>query len=330
MKKLAKLTKRYWLITGLSALLLLVLTACGQQAQGSSGTKQIKIGILELMNQTALDDAREGFITELAKQGYKDGKNLSIHYVNAQNDQANLKSMSEQLAKDKNTVNLAIATPAAQALALADKETPLLFTAITDPVGAKLVRSLAQPGGNITGTTDLVPVAGQIKLLHQLFPQAKTIGLLYNAAEPNSLVQVKMAKAAIAKLGLHTTSLTVASTNDVAQAMTSLAAKADAVYVPADNVVAAAMATVGKVSAEKKVPVVPAASTMVPAGGVATNGIDYKKLGAQTARMAIKIIKGQKPADLAVEKPADVGLVVNQKLAHLFKIDPKEIVRSGH
>jgi putative ABC transport system substrate-binding protein len=237
--------------------------------------------------------------------------------------------MSEQLAKDKNTVNLAIATPAAQALLQADKDTPQLFTAITDPVAAKLVKSMKNPGGNVTGTSDLVPVSGQIKLLHELFPKAKTIGLLYNAAEPNSLVQVKMAKAAIAKLGLKSTATTVASTNDVSQAMTALAGKADAIYVPADNVVAASMATVGKISAEQKVPVIPAASTMVPAGGVATNGIDYKKLGAQTAQMAIKIIKGKKAKDLPVELPKDISLVVNQKLAKTFDIDPDKIVNDA-
>ncbi|QFR22132.1 ABC transporter substrate-binding protein [Schleiferilactobacillus harbinensis] len=322
--------KRYWLLTVVSMVLLLVLGACGSPAQGSSqDSKKIKIGILQLMNQTALDDARKGFIAELAKAGYKDGKNISIHYVNAQNDQANLKSMSEELAKDKNTVNLAIATPAAQALLQADKDTPQLFTAITDPVEAKLVTSLQHPGGNVTGTSDLVPVSGQIKLLHELFPKAKTIGLLYNVAEPNSLVQVKMAKAAIAKLGLKSTSLTVASTNDVSQAMTSLAGKADAIYVPADNVVAAAMATVGKISAEKKVPVVPAASTMVPAGGIATNGIDYEKLGAQTAQMAIKIIKGKKASAIPVQLPKDITLVVNKKLAKVFKIDPAQVVNDA-
>lgn len=319
--------KRYWYLGLVSMALLLVLGACGK-AQGTSD-KKIKIGILQLMNQTALDDARKGFIAELAKEGYKDGKNITIHYVNAQNDQANLKSMSEQLAKDKNTVNLAIATPAAQALLQADKDTPQLFTAITDPVAAKLVKSMKNPGSNVTGTSDLVPVSGQIKLLHELFPKAKTIGLLYNAAEPNSLVQVKMAKAAIAKLGLKSTATTVASTNDVSQAMTALAGKADAIYVPADNVVAASMATVGKISAEQKVPVIPAASTMVPAGGVATNGIDYKKLGAQTAQMAIKIIKGKKAKDLPVELPKDISLVVNQKLAKTFNIDPDKIVNDA-
>ncbi|ERL65337.1 ABC transporter substrate-binding protein [Schleiferilactobacillus shenzhenensis] len=307
--------------------LLALSSACsGQKAKGSTDGK-VKIGILQLMDQNALDETRQGFIAELKKEGYTQGKNLTIDYVNAQNDQANLKTMSEKLAKDQNNVNVAIATPAAQALLQADKKTPLLFTAIFDPLAAGLTKTLAKPSANMTGATDTVPVAGQIKLLHQLFPQAKKIGLLYNASEPNSLSAIKMAKKAVAALGLQSISKTVASTADVQQTTTALAHQVDAIYIPADNVLTAAMATVGKVSLDTKVPVIPATGPMVQLGGVATNGIDFTKLGAQTAQMAIKILKGKKVADLPVEQPKDISLVVNKKFAQAFHVDPQAVVK---
>ncbi|WP_040535297.1 ABC transporter substrate-binding protein [Schleiferilactobacillus shenzhenensis] len=320
--------KHTGLMLVLTIALAVLVSACGSKANSSASGKdaKVKIGILQLMDQSALDQARKGFIAELKKEGYTQGKNLTIDYVNAQNDQANLKSMSEKLAKDKNTVNVAIATPAAQALLQADKDTPQLFTAITDPVSAGLTTSMKKPSGNVTGTSDMVPVAGQIELLHKLFPKAKKIGLLYNAAEPNSVYSIKLAQAALKKLGLSADAKTVATTADVQQTMTALASQVDAIYMPADNVLTAAMATVGKVSADKKVPVIPATGPMVKLGGVATNGFSYTDLGAQTAKMAVKIIKGKKPQDLPVEMPQNVGLVVNDKMAKVFNIDPQKIV----
>lgn len=318
--------RKLWVVLTLA--LALLVSACGNQKSNASAKEStVKIGILQLMDQSALDQARKGFIAELKKEGYVQGKNLTIDYVNAQNDQANLKSMSEKLAKDKNTLNLAIATPAAQALLQADKDTPKLFTAITDPVSAGLTTSLTKPSSNFTGTSDMVPVDGQIKLLRQLFPKARKVGLLYNAAEPNSVYAIKLAKAAIKQQGLQFVAKTVATTADVQQTTTALASQVDAIYIPADNVLMAAMATVGKVSEEKKVPVIPATGPMVKLGGVATNGIDFTKLGARTAQMAVKIIKGQKAADLPVETPKDISLVVNSKFAKLFNVDPAKIVK---
>ncbi|WP_155287672.1 ABC transporter substrate-binding protein [Lacticaseibacillus zhaodongensis] len=299
-----------------------LLAACGSKsASAKDGNKTVKIGILQQINQTSLDEARKGFEAEMAKEGYKEGKNLKLDYVNAQGDQANLSTMSQRLAKDKNDINVGIATAAAQALQKADPKTPMVFTAITDPKSAGLVSSMSHPDKNATGVTDMVDVSGQIKLLHKIAPKAKTIGLLYNAAEPNSAMQIKLAKKAIAALGLKSTAQTVASTNDVEQATTALASQSQAIYIPADNTLAASMATVGRVSIKKGVPVVPAANAMVTAGGVATNGISYEKLGRQTAQMAIKILKGKKPSALPVEKPNKVSVFENKKMMKKLGID---------
>ncbi|WP_262314935.1 ABC transporter substrate-binding protein [Lacticaseibacillus parakribbianus] len=301
---------------------VLSLAACGKKQAADKNT--VKIGILQLIDQSALNAARKGFTEELAAAGYK-GKKVQIDYVNAQGDQANLKSMSQQLAKDGNVLNLAIATPAAQALQKEDAKTPMLFTAVTDPKAAGLVSDVDAPDLNATGVTDAVDVAGQIDFTHKLFPQAKRIGLLYNAAEENSVVQIAQAKKELKKLGLKAVVKTAATTNDVQQAAEALAKQADAIYIPTDNVAAAAMPTIGKVSEAAKVPVVNADATMIKTGGVATQGINYEDLGRQAAKLAIKIIKGKKVKDLAVEAPAKTSLVTNKHRMQLFNLTQAQV-----
>lgn len=311
-------------LIGLAAVSLLLLAACGQTSKAASTKGVIKIGILQQINQTALDDTRKGFIAELAKHGYK-GNKIKIDYVNANGDQANLSTMATRLKNDHNDVNLAIATAAAQAVAKADTSTPLVFTAVTDPVSAGLVKNMQKPGGNVTGVVDLVNIQKQINYMHRVFPKAKTIGMIYNASEANSVVQIKDAKAACKKLGLKVVTQTVSSTNDVEQATLSVAQKADAIYLPTDNTMAAAMSTVGKISLKEKVPVVAGASTMVQEGGVVTQGISYKELGRQTARLAIKLIKGKKAASLPVESPAKVMVIKNEKMMKAFGLTDADV-----
>jgi putative ABC transport system substrate-binding protein len=298
------------------------LAACGNKSAKKSDT--VKVGILQLIDQSALNAARKGFTEELAKEGYK-GDKIKIDYVNAQGDQANLKSMSQQLKQDKNDLNLAIATPAAQALQKEDADTPMLFTAITDPKSAGLTTNPKAPDKNATGVTDMVDVKGQIDFTHKLFPKAKKIGLLYNAAEANSVFQIKLAKQEIKKLGLTAVVKTAATTNDVQQAAEALAGQADAIYIPTDNVAAAGMATVGKVSEKSKVPVVNADATMIKLAGVATKGINYEDLGKQTAKMAVKILKGKKVKSLPIESPAKTELVSNAKRMKLFNLTQADL-----
>lgn len=310
-------------LIGLAAVAALTLAGCSSKTNAQE-TKTVKVGILQLINQTALDDARKGFEQELAKEGYT-GDKIKIDYVNAQGDQSNLQSMSQRLKQDKNDVNLAIATPAAQALAKADKDTPMVFTAVTDPKAAGLVTNASQPDQNATGVTDMVDIKAQMKYLLKLFPKTKTVGLLYNAAEQNSVVQIKSAIKVAKQLGLKVATTTVASTNDVQAATETLAGKCDAMYLVTDNTVAAAMPTVAKVSLKKHVPVVCAASTMVQDGGVATRGISYKELGRQTAKLAIKILKGKKVKNLPVEAPAKTMVIKNEKMMKAFNLTDADV-----
>lgn len=305
----------------LLALLLGLVFWTDYQSKRPQASGEIRIGILQLMDQSALDQARKGFLAEVKQNGGSLGKKIKIDYVNAQGDQANLRAMSERLANHHNTLNLAIATPAAQALLAVDQKTPLLFTAITDPVDAGLIKNLQKPTGNVTGVTDSVPVTAQLTLMRQLFPQAKKVGLLYNAAEPNSVIQIKRAQTVLKKQGLQIVTRTVATTNDVEQAATSLARQVDVMYLPADNVLTAAMPLMGKVSQKTKTPIIPATTPMVKLGGVATQGINYYQLGQQTGKMALAIIRGKAVRDLPVEKSAKTQLVFNHQLADFFKID---------
>lgn len=308
-----------------AAVAMLSLAACGKS---SSSQKTVKVGVLQLINQQALNAANKGFKEELAAEGYK-GTKVKFDNLNAQGDQSNLNSMSNRLKSDNNTVNLAIATPAAQALQKVDNKTPMLFTAVTDPKSAGLTSSTKKPDKNATGVTDMVDVKGQIDFTHKLFPKAKKIGLLYNASEENSVVQIKIARKEIKRLGLTAVVKTAASTNDVQQAAQALASQADAIYIPTDNTAAAAMATIGKVSEQTKTPVVNADATMIKLAGVATVGINYEDLGKQTAKMAVKIIKGKQVKDVTVQAPAKATLVTNAKRMKLFHLTPAQVKKAA-
>lgn len=309
---------------GITLLAGLVLAACGSDSSADEGS--IDIGVLQFMEHESLSSARKGFLAELEDAGYKEGENLTVDYQNAQGDQANLQSMSQQLVGE-NDVILSIATPAAQSLANETSGDPILFTAVTDAVDAGLVDSNEAPGRNITGTSDMVPIEEQIALLLSLTPKAESIGIIYNAGEPNSEIQANLAIEALEAEGVTVEVLTVASTNDVQQVLTTLAQDVDGLYIPTDNTLASTAATVGNIAIEYQLPVVAGSAEQVEAGGLATYGINYEDLGRQTAKMALKIIEEDAdPADIAVETSDSLELVVNKEMAEALGIDPDSIV----
>lgn len=304
----------------------LLLGACGNSTSTANNeNEEVKIGILQFMEHNSLNAAREGFVDELAKAGYQEDDNISIEVMNAQGDQANLQSMSEQLANN-NDLMLGIATPAAQSLATVNKDKPILFTAVTDAVDAGLVSSNEKPGANLTGTSDMVPIEKQIELLLSIEPDAETVGIIYNSSEPNSEIQANLAIEALEAAGVTPKVSTVTTTNDVQQALTSLAKEVDALYIPTDNTLASTAATVGKIAKEYKLPVVTGSTDQVEAGALATYGINYEALGRQTAQMVIKILKEEsEPAELAVETSEQLELVVNEDMAEALDINPDDI-----
>ena len=281
-----------------------------------------RIGISQFITHQSLDATREGFVDELAKQGYIEGKNIEIDLQNAQGEQRNLKTISQQLAESSDVV-LAIATPSAQSLANTTQTTPVIFSAVTDPVSAKLVESREHPGGNVTGTSDQSSdaISTQINLIKKVLPKAKTIGILYTQSEPNSVVQKDEAKRLLEEKGFTVVEKTILDSNNVKAAAESLMAEVDMVFVPTDNIISSTMETVKQVSIKHKVPVFGGSTEMIAVGGLYNYGTNYEELGRQTARMLIRILKGEKPENIAVELPEKLELHTNQEMADALGID---------
>lgn len=309
---------------GLSLVLALGLVGC------SSKEPEVKIGIVQIVEHPALDSARQGFLETLKNNGYEEGKNLKVDYQNAQGDQSVLQSIAQKFSSSKLDLVLAIATPSAQAMASATQDIPILITAVTDPVEAKLVDSMEKPGTNVTGTTDMNPLKEQFDLLKKLVPQAQKVGIIYNAGEVNSQVQVKIAKEVAKKLGIEIVEATVTTSADVLQASQSLVGKVDAIYVPTDNMVVSAAQSVIQVANQNKIPIIAGESSVVDKGGLATIGINYKNLGKQTGEMALKVLKGAKPQDMPIEGQKQFDTVFNKEALALLGIKvPEELSKTA-
>lgn len=295
--------------------LLMALAASGCSGKTGANSQKIKIGVIQIVEHPALDDARKGFLDALADKGYVDGQNIVVDYQNAQGDQGNLQTIANKFVQDKDNLILAIATPSAVTMANATDQIPILITAVTDPVSAKLVKSNDKPETNVTGTSDMNPVADQLKLIKDIVPNAKKIGIIYNSSEVNSQVQVDIADKAAPNLGLETVKVTVTASSEVMQAAQSMVGRVDAIYVPTDNMVVSSLASVIKIGEQNKIPVFAAESDSVQNGAIATVGIDYYQLGRMTGEMAIRIINGEKPQDMAIQQQQGTDLVVNLKAA---------------
>ena len=302
--------------------ILLISLISLHQLKADKKKDVFRIGISQFITHQSLDATREGFVDELAKQGYVEGENIEIDFQNAQGEQRNLKTISQQLAESSDVV-LAIATPSAQSLANTTQTTPVIFSAVTDPVSAKLVESREHPGGNVTGTSDQSSdaISTQINLIKKVLPKAKSIGILYTQSEPNSVVQKDEAKRLLEEKGFTVVEKTILDSNNVKAAAESLMAEVDMVFVPTDNIISSTMETVKQVSIKHKVPVFGGSTEMIAVGGLYNYGTNYEELGRQTARMLIRVLKGEKPENIAVELPEKLELHTNKEMADALGID---------
>jgi putative tryptophan/tyrosine transport system substrate-binding protein len=298
---------------------MLMLAACGgsDQASGDKKEKMVKVGITQIVEHPSLDATREGFIAALKDAGYEEGKNLKLDYQNAQGDMNNNASIAQKLVSDKNDLILAIATPSAQAAVQATKDIPILFSAITDPVSAELVKSLEEPGGNATGTSDTHPdaIKNTIAAIKKFVPDAKKVGIIYNNGEPNSVINVKNARAALKEAGLEAVETTISTSSEVKQAAESMVGRVDVMYIPKDNTVVAALESVIAIANEKNIPTFSGDGDSVKRGTFASYGFDYHDLGYTTGKMAVEILKGKKPSEIPVGFPENLELIVNKKAA---------------
>lgn len=291
------------LIGTLIALALLVVAALffnsNKESSKSSEKEVVKIGILQFVTHDALDEIEKGIEDGLADAGYE-GNNVNITLLNAEADQSKIQTMSKKLVNDGNDVVIGIATPAAQGLAAATSDIPVVMGAISDPVGAKLVKNLEKPEGNVTGLSNHVPHAQTVDLIKTITPNAKTIGILYASSEDNSVSQVKEFTECAEKAGLTVVEYAVPSTNEITTTMSVMAGKVDAVFVPQDNTIASAFPTVVSSANAAKIPVYSSVDTMVKQGSIASVAQSQYELGIETAKIAVKILAGKKVSEVPV------------------------------
>lgn len=313
----------------LSVMLMMILglTGCGaSEAPQDQANEKVKLGIIQIVEHPSLDAARQGFLDLLKEQGYAEGDKLVVDYQNAQGDQGNLQTIARKLVQDKNDLLLAVATPSAMMMANETKDIPILITAVTDPVSAKLVKSMDKPATNVTGTIDMNPVKDQLQLIKDIVPNVKSIGIIYNASEINSQVQVEVAERVAPELDVQLVKVTVTASSEVMQAAQSLVGKVNAIYLPTDNMVISSLAAVLKVAEENKLPVIAGESDSVAKGALATVGIDYYQLGRTTGRMALRIIKGEKPQEMAIQSQVGSELTINLQAAERMGVTiPEEL-----
>jgi putative ABC transport system substrate-binding protein len=295
-----------------SALLgIATLTGCGSSAP--------KVGILTFGSFEALTNATDGFVAALSDAGFKDGDKISLIKQNPEADMATNTSMAQTLAASCSLV-YGVATPSASALKNAistmGSDIPLVFSAVTDPVGAKLVASLDKPGANVTGASDLGPIAEEINLLSE-FSGIDKVAVLYNSAESNSIYQINIAQPLMEAKGWSVVAKTVTKANEITAAVSAIDSDVDALFIPTDDLVAANMATVKSANeARTGHPLIIAGcdSGMI-SGSVLAMGVDYYQLGVQAGQMAAKILNGTKPADIPVETSEKSVVKINKTWA---------------
>lgn len=310
--------------------ILLLIISLSLNGCSSQKEEVFSIGISQIIENPVLDLAREGFIDALKEKGYEDGKNIKIDTQFAQGDIALTTTIAQSFVSQKKDLIFAISTPSAQSAFQSTKEIPILFTAVTDPVSAGLVKNLDSPEGNITGTTDLVPVDKQLELGKKIFPNVKKVGIPYNTSEVNSQVQVELAKEAAEKQGLEIVDIPVTNSSEIEPALRAKAQEIDLLFLPSDNLIASSMSIITKVALDNKIGTIGVDEPMVKNGALACEGLDYYKLGYETGLMAVDIMNGKEVKDIPVFRPKDTQLTINQNIANKLGINiPKEILEEA-
>lgn len=320
---------RYWknlVVKGITATFTAAtLVGAGAFSTHVSAQDAINVGVLQYVEHDSLDQNYQGFLNGLNEAGYVEGENLNINFLNASGDTANLQTMSESVTNDSDYI-FAIATPAAQAIANVESDKPIFISSVSDPESAGLVESVDAPGTNVTGTMDAGPLQEQVDLIESVAPDATTVGILYNSGEANAVSEAASARTILEDTGYEVTEATITSTNDISQVMGTLVNEVEVVFVVTDNTIASAMALVGDLATEAGLPIVGGSKDMVLENGLITYGLDYYKLGEQTAEMLVRLVEEDlNVAEMPIERPNDLELVINEDNAEKLGIDPSNI-----
>ncbi|MEN8200707.1 MAG: ABC transporter substrate-binding protein [Thermodesulfobacteriota bacterium] len=279
-----------------------------------------KLAVSQIVEHPALDATRQGLVDGLKAKGYEIGKNLDFTYQTAQGNPAIGVQIAKQFVGEKPDVLVGIATPTAQALAAATRTIPVVFTAVTDPLGAKLVKDFAHPGGNVTGLSDLTPVAQHVDLMQELVPGLKGIGVVYNPGEANAVALVDLLKGAAKEKNIEVVEGTALKSADVQAAARIIAAKVQVIYAPTDNTVASAIDALVGAANQAKIPVVGGSTSFVENGAIASLGFDYYQVGVQTADYVEAIFQGKKAGEIPVTFAKGSDLFLNPEAAEKLGI----------
>lgn len=294
-----------------------------KENKGSNGEKQYTIGISQFAEHGSLENCREGFLKGLESEGFTEGKNLNIEYKNAAADMGTAGQIANGFVSDKVDMICAIATPSAQTAfnAAMDKDIPVIYTAITDPIAAELADKDGNAAGNITGTSDKLPVEAQLKMIRTLMPEAKTIGILYTTSEANSVSAVKEYEEKVKEYGFTLETAGITATADIALAAEELLGKADCLTNLTDNTVVSSLPTILEKANKKNKPVFGSEIEQVKMGCLAAEGLDFVALGEQTGKMAAQVLKGEKKAEeMKFETISESGLYLNKAVAEKLGI----------
>lgn len=284
-----------------------------------------RVGVLTLMHHQALDQIQAGFTKGMKDRGYVNGKNVKIDYQNAQGDQSNLKTMAAKLVNENSDVLFGITTPSSQSLAHLTKKIPIVLGAVTDPGSAGLVKDYQHPGGNITGVSNMSPIADQLRLIKEFMPNLKMLGVIYTSSDSSATAEYReiVKKAAAMRVSIKTYS--ISNSNDLNQVSEEMLQKVDAVMVPQDNVIAGAMQTLVKNADAANKPIFPAVDTMVKQGGVAAYGINQFKLGITGGHLTADILqKKKKPETTPINYVRHGEAILNLKQAQKLGIKVPE------
>lgn len=301
------------------------MAACGSSSEKSSG--KIKVGVIQLIENGAFNDMKDGFIEELRAKGYTEDK-CDIVVKSAQGDTATLNTICQEMVDSRMDLVATIATPATQAMVNMDSDIPVVFISVSAPVAAGVTSSMEKPDKNATGTSNAIPVSDIFNLSDSLTPGNKTYGLIYNTGEVNSVNTVKDAKSYLDGKGLKYVEAVVTNSSEIQQAAESLVGSVDAIFVPNDSVVQSGMAQITEITRKNKIPVYACSATTVQSGAFATVAMNDKQIGSQSADMAVEILGGRKVADVpSVVVPAS-GTVINQNTMEALGVTIPDSVKS--
>lgn len=296
-----------------------VLFGCGDNKTASTpadtATETKTVAITAIVEHPALDAVRKGAIEELAAAGYKEGENLTVNFQSAQGNMATAGQIAKQFVADTPDVIIAIATPSAQAVVSATNTIPVVFSAVTEPVEAKLVSKLDGSGTNVTGASDVLPLEPQIELIKELLPSVKNIGFVYSPGEVNSTVTLKNLKKIAQMQGLNIVEAPAQKSSDIAMASQSLVGKVDVIYTSTDNNVINAYEALTQVAKEAKIPLVSSDPSAIERGAAVALGVNYLDLGRETGKITARILKGEKAGDIPVYSSQKLDLLVSKKYA---------------